>query len=212
MPKDKHGPSRKISLQTPDDILKRDLETLKQEAFELGASMVEIIPAKWVEIDERVRLKCSVPLCPYYDKNPYCPPQGPSTDFMREAIRRYTWALLFALDVIPPEEFADRSIEREAVIKWGRKCLEITSRIETLAFGRGYYLAMGFGQGSCLKYFVARNGALFLEVASVLTRSSPVPQWKVRESMSFGSLRRLDGRYTRFTEVLIQKQSQGLYL
>ena len=162
MPKDKRGASRKISLQTPDDILKCDLETLKQEAFELGASMAEIIPAEWVETDERVRLKCSVPLCPYYDKNLYCPPRGLSADVTRKAIRRYTWALLFALDVIPPEEFADRSIEREAVLKWGKKCLEITSRIETLAFGRGYYLAMGFGQASCLKILCGQERCLVL--------------------------------------------------
>jgi len=163
MPKDKGGPSRKISLQIPEDILRSDLETLKQEALELGASMAAIIPAEWVEIDERVRLKCSVPLCPHYDKNLYCPPQGPSTDLMRKAISRYTWALLFALDVIPPEEFTDRSIEREAVLKWGRKGLEITSRIETLAFGRGYYLAMGFGQGSCLKILCGQERCLVLE-------------------------------------------------
>ncbi len=162
MPKDKRGVSRKISLQTPDNILKRDLETLKQEAFKLGASMAEIIPAEWVEIDERVRLKCSVPQCPYYDKNPYCPPRGPSLDLMREAIRRYTWALLFALDVIPPREFADHSIEREAVVKWGKKCFEITSRVETLAFGRGYYLAMGLGQASCLKILCGQERCLVL--------------------------------------------------
>jgi predicted metal-binding protein len=158
MPNDIRGVSRKISLQTPDNILKPDLETLKQEAFKLGASMAEIIPAEWVEIDERVRLKCSVPLCPYYDKNPYCPPRGPSLDLMREAVRRYTWALLFALDVVPPGEFADHSIEREAVVKWGKKCLEITSRVETLAFGRGYYLAMGLGQASCLKILCGQEG------------------------------------------------------
>jgi predicted metal-binding protein len=163
MPKDKGGPSRKISLQIPDDILRRDLETIKQEAFELGASMAEIIPAEWAEIDERVRLKCSVPLCPYYNKNLYCPPQGPSLDLMRKAIGRYVWALLFALDVIPPEEFADRSIEREAVLKWARKCLEITGRIETLAFGRGYYLAMGFGQYSCLRILCGQERCLILE-------------------------------------------------
>ena len=163
MPKDKRGPSRKISLQIPDNILKHDLETLKQEAFELGASMAEIIPAEWVEIDERVRLKCSVPQCPHYDKNPYCPPRGPSLDSMREAVRRYTWALLFALDVIPPEEFADHSIEREAVVKWGEKCLEITSRVETLAFGKSYYLAMGLGQGSCLKILCGQERCLVLE-------------------------------------------------
>ena len=163
MPKDKGGPSRKISLQIPENILKSDLETLKQEALELGASMAEVIPAEWVEIDERVRLKCSVPLCPYYDKNLYCPPQGPSLDLMRKAISRYTWALLFALDVIPPEEFADRSIEREAVLKWGRKGLEITSRIETLAFGKGYYLAMGFGQSSCLRILCGQERCLVLQ-------------------------------------------------
>ena len=37
------------------------------------------------------------------------------------------------------------------VMEWGKKCLEITSRIETLAFGRGYYLAMGFGQAELLE-------------------------------------------------------------
>jgi predicted metal-binding protein len=163
MPRDKGGPSRKISLQIPEDILRSDLETLKQEALELGASMAEVIPAEWVEIDERVRLKCSVPLCPHYDKNLYCPPQGPSLDLMQKAISRYTWALLFALDVIPPEEFTDRSIEREAVLKWGRKGLEITSRIETLAFGKGYYLAMGFGQSSCLRILCGQERCLVLQ-------------------------------------------------
>jgi predicted metal-binding protein len=159
---DKGGTSRKISLQIPDDILNSDLEAFKQAAFELGASMAEIVPAEWVEIDERVRLKCSVPLCPYYDKNPYCPPRGPSLETMREAVRRYTWALLFALDVIPPEEFADRSIERETVVKWGKKCLEIASGVETLALGRGYYLAMGLGQASCLKVLCGQERCLVL--------------------------------------------------
>jgi predicted metal-binding protein len=161
MPKDKG--SRKISLQTADDILNCDLETLKQEALELGASMAEVIPAEWVEIDERVRLKCSVPLCPQYDKNLYCLPRGASLDLMRKAISRYTWALPFAPDVIPPEEFADRSIEREAVLKWAKKCLEITSRIETLAFGTGYYLATGFGQYSCLRILCGQERCLVLE-------------------------------------------------
>ncbi len=162
MPEDRHAVSRKIPLHTPDDILKRDLETLKQETFEFGASMAEIIPAEWVEIDERVRLKCSVPLCPYYDKNPFCPPRGPSLDSMRAAVRRYTWALLFAIDVIPPGEFADHSIEREAIVKWGKKCLEVTSRVETLALGRGYYLAMGLGQASCLKILCGQERCVAL--------------------------------------------------
>ena len=99
---------------------------------------------------------------PILRQKPLLPASGASLDLMREVVRRYTWALLFALDVIPPEEFADRSIEREAVIKWGKKCLEITSRIETLAFSRGYYLAMGFGQVSCLKVLCGQERCLVL--------------------------------------------------
>jgi hypothetical protein len=73
MQTNKGGAARLISLHVPDHILRKDLKIFKQKAIDLGASLVEIIPANWVEIDERVRLKCSVPLCPHYGKNIYCP-------------------------------------------------------------------------------------------------------------------------------------------
>jgi len=86
MQRNQSGPSRLISLQMPSETLELDLENFRQKAFELGASLAEIIPANWVEMDERVRLKCSVPLCSYYDKNIYCPPHGPSIELMRKAL------------------------------------------------------------------------------------------------------------------------------
>jgi len=163
MQRNQSGPSRLISLQVPSETLELDLENFRQKAFELGASLAEIIPANWVEIDERVKLKCSVPLCSYYDKNIYCPPHGPSLELMQKALSRYSKAILFAIDVIPVGEFADRSKERGAAVKWGRKCLEITSKIETLAFGNGYYLATGFSQFSCLPILCGQERCLVLE-------------------------------------------------
>jgi predicted metal-binding protein len=163
MSTDKLGPSRKISLEMPDHVVKQDLEALKQEILGLGAAMAEIIPADWVEIDERVRLKCSVPLCPHYNRNLYCPPHAPPLDLMRNAISRYSWSLLFAVDVIPPEQFADRAIEREAAGNWARKSLEITGRIEVAAFGRGYHLAMGLAQGSCIRALCGQERCLVLD-------------------------------------------------
>jgi hypothetical protein len=56
------GPSQLISLQVPHETLKADLENFRQKTLELGASLAEIIPANWVEIDERVRLKYPYPL------------------------------------------------------------------------------------------------------------------------------------------------------
>lgn len=146
--------------------MKRDLEIFKQKALDYGASMAEIIPADWVEVDERVRLKCAVPLCPHYGKNIYCPPHGPDIESMRKAIDRYHWAILFAMDVIPPDIFSDRSKERKGAKEWARKCHEIAGRLETLAFGEGYYLALGFGQASCRMALCGLERCLVLEGGS----------------------------------------------
>lgn len=163
MSKDQEGISRLITLEISDEKLRRDLDHFRQRAVEFGASMAEVIPANWVQIDERVRLKCTIPLCPYYDKSIFCPPHGTSLEFMRKALTRYSWAILFALDVIPVELFSDRSKERQAAADWARKGLEIVGRIETLAFGSGYYLAMGFGQASCKKALCGQERCLILD-------------------------------------------------
>ena len=143
------GPSKIISFHDSEEMIKTDLEIFRQKALDSGASMAEIIPSDWVQVDERARLKCSVPLCPHYGKNIYCPPHGPDIESVRKAVKRYRWAILFALDVIPPEIFSDRSKERQGAKEWAKKCFEIAGRVETLAFGKGYYFAMGFGQASC---------------------------------------------------------------
>lgn len=142
------GPSKRISLEIPLKVLKEDLETFRQRALELGAAMAEIIPANWVEVDERVRLKCFVPLCGYYGKNPHCPPHGPDTEFMDKALRRYSWAILYALDVMPAADFTEPA-RRKMRLEWYRKNLEIAGDVETMAFAKGYYLAAAFSQGSC---------------------------------------------------------------
>ena len=162
MSKAKDGLSKLITLEIPDETLRKDLKYFRQKALEFGASMAEIIPADWVEIDERVRLKCAIPLCPYYNKSIHCPPHTPSIELMRKAVERYRHAILFALDVIPPECFSDRTKKQEAA-KWSKKAFEIVGRLETLAFGKGYYFAMGYGQASCKKALCGQETCLVLE-------------------------------------------------
>jgi predicted metal-binding protein len=162
MPEVQKGPSKLISIQVPDEVLAGDLERFRQKALEFGASMAEVIPVSWIDIDERVRLKCSIPLCPYYNNCLHCPPHSPSLDLMRKTIDRYAKAVLFAIDIIPADEFSDRSKEREAVAKWAKKCFEITSKLEAFAFGSGYHLAMGLGQGSCIKALCGQERCLVL--------------------------------------------------
>jgi predicted metal-binding protein len=142
------GELKRISSSIPLETVKDDLEGLRQRALDLGASMAEIIPAGWVEVDERVRLKCRVPLCGHYGKNAHCPPNGPDVELIRRVVTRFNWAVLFALDVIPVADYTDRA-QQKARAGWFRKNLEIAGEVETMAFGRGYYLATAFSQGSC---------------------------------------------------------------
>jgi len=106
-----------------------------------------------------------------------CPAHGPEPEYMKSVLSRYSWAIVLALDVIPVEFFVVRSKEKGAVAEWARKGLEIVGRIETLAFGDGYYLAMGFGQFSC------RKALCDLEMCLVLDGGKCPYPLKARPSM-----------------------------
>lgn len=142
-----HRALRRISQVIPLETLKEDLERFRVRALDVGASMAEVMPANWVNVDERVRLKCSVPLCGYFGKCAHCPPNSPDVDFMRKALGQYSSAVLFAIDV-PVEDYADRNRVKTRS-GWFRKNYEIGGEVETMAFASGYYLTAAFSQGSC---------------------------------------------------------------
>ena len=50
------GTTRLISTEISDEVLKADLERYRQKALELGVAQAEVIPAQWVQVDERVTL------------------------------------------------------------------------------------------------------------------------------------------------------------
>jgi len=171
------GPSRVIQTQISPEQIQKDLDSFKQRAGQLGASMAQVIPADWVQIDERVRLKCSIPLCPNYGKCHFCPPHTPSLELTRKALSRYGHAIVFALEITPVEHFSVRATQRHIAAEWSRKCFEIVGNLETFAFGSGYYLAMGFAQGSCRRALCGQDQCLVLE-----GRNCPFPL-KARPSM-----------------------------
>src|SRR3990172_4022937 len=70
---------------------------LRDEAIQLGATKVKVIPISSIVIDERVRLKCLVPLCDKYNQNLMCPPHLPVVEEFRKAAARYSRALFVQL-------------------------------------------------------------------------------------------------------------------
>lgn len=145
-----------------EKTLMADLERYRQAALELGATSAEIIPAHWVTVDERVRLKCYIPRCMYYGESPTCPPFSPDVELIRQAFARYRWAILFKIDVVPVQDFADgeRKKERE---QWIRLTSDIAGEIENMAFHDSYHLAMGMGCDGCKLAYCARERCAVIE-------------------------------------------------
>jgi predicted metal-binding protein len=141
------GSPRKIALTPSKKQLKSDLKRYVKLAKDSGASDAKIIRASEVVVDERVRMKCFVPLCHRYGNSGFCPPYAPEPKVVREAIKKYDYAILVKHDVIPKEDFMAPGTGKSFIERIGKhhgKIMEIVSKIEIVAFNDGYYLAMGF--------------------------------------------------------------------
>ena len=141
--------ARKISLQISPEKLREDLEKYRQKALEAGADQAKIVPANQVVVDERVRMKCLVPLCHLYGESPNCPPYTPEPEEMRKVLSKFSYAIFTRNDVLPVEDFVDDEKWHRAHMKHQGKTHRLVSEVEALAFNDGYYLAMGFAAGGC---------------------------------------------------------------
>jgi len=143
-----------------------NLEALCKLAEELGATNAVSLDAKSVVLDERVRLKCCVPICDDYGLNLMCPPSVMSVHGFREMLAKYNHAILIQIEVPIPSEMMEeiRKAEDIAALYKSTKFLEIYKRsfdpvklklgrivhkVEARAFALGYRFATGFVAGSC---------------------------------------------------------------
>jgi predicted metal-binding protein len=147
---------------TSEEAARADLERYCQLARETGASDALVIPASDVSVDERVRLKCMVPRCIRAGETPNCPPYTPDLDLVRQALARFSWAVLFKCDVEPLEEYVPghgtTKAEKRRVLSFHKKGSDVVCALERQAYKDGYHLAMGFGGGSCKDYLC--NGVI----------------------------------------------------
>jgi len=67
---------------------------LERFAVEHGAYRARGFSARLVAFDERVKLKCQIPLCPHYGKTLTCPPNVPPLEEFVKAVQHYRTALL----------------------------------------------------------------------------------------------------------------------
>ena len=139
-----------------EDAVRANLEHYRELALASGATDAVIIPASDVIVDERVRLKCLVPRCLRAGETPNCPPHAPDLDLIREALNRFSWAVLFKCHVEPLEDYRPGSgktkAEQRRTLSFHRQSSDVIYALERQAYKDGYHLAMGFGGGSCKDY------------------------------------------------------------
>lgn len=151
-----NGAPRRLGHVAGKESLQADLERYRQMAVDLGASAAAIIPASEVVVDERVRLKCTVPRCLRAGETPNCPPFAPDLGLVRGALSRFSWAVLIKCNVGPIQDYSPgrgkTREEKRRALTFHQRSSEIVSALERQAYEDGFHLAMGFGGGSCKDY------------------------------------------------------------
>ena len=139
------------------------LQALVAEAEGLGADRAAPLPAVAVVVDERVNLKCRVPLCSGYGHNLMCPPAVMPADETRGVLRRYSDALVVQLDIPLTQAAVDEQLEGrtyaeakadaggvEGLRESQNRFAHLMTDLERAAFKLGYRYAAAFSGGECV--------------------------------------------------------------
>jgi predicted metal-binding protein len=132
-----------VGTAPPEKALKDIMARLRQQ----GASAVKMINISDIVVDERVRLKCQIPVCDSYNKNLMCPPHVPSVAAFREALSCYARAIL--LQITSPLQEAAAEKPSVDVYATAKKLHELVNMAEKWAFEYNFRFATGLMGGCC---------------------------------------------------------------
>ncbi|MFH1079574.1 MAG: DUF2284 domain-containing protein [Pseudomonadota bacterium] len=142
----KHEGKKKTAVDAKasrENVLKDIMARLRQQ----GASAVKRIDISDIVVDERVRLKCQIPICDHYSKNLMCPPFVPSVAFFRDALARYTGAILIQITTPLPESMAGGPSAE--IYTSAKKLHELVNLAEKWSFAYQFRFATGLIGGCC---------------------------------------------------------------
>jgi predicted metal-binding protein len=130
-------------IENQKNALKLIISRLKEQ----GASEAVLIDVTDIVVDERVRLKCRVPLCDSYDRNLMCPPYVPTVAEFRDALHHYSLAVLIQVSAALEKPYANAPTEE--VFIPAKKLHALVHSGEKEAFAAGFRFAAGFIGGCC---------------------------------------------------------------
>src|SRR5512139_566489 len=116
--------------------MRDNFRQLRSEAIQLGATKAKGIPVSSIVVDERVRLKCLIPLCDKYNRHLMCPPNLPTVGEFRKSLKNYSKALFVQLSLRKRGKVSKAEIRR-----YGLFLHRIIHQLERKALFLGYPLA-----------------------------------------------------------------------
>ena len=116
-------------------------QIFEKAAVDEGAFLAKLIKADDVVIDDRVRLKCQVPICTDFNKHLMCPPNTLTVKTFRSLCSQYSMALLVQ---VKSQGFAEINL-----LEAEKKLHSVINKVEGRALAEGNYLASGFIASSC---------------------------------------------------------------
>jgi predicted metal-binding protein len=144
------------------------VEGLCRQALEMGAQEAVGMDAADVVLDERVQLKCLVPMCANYGVNLTCPPNVVSFADFKKILSRYHSAMLVKVgnhSMVKPEGSnlseiwqGDRNGNNpnpsatdylQALRQGQEKLYTIIEKIESVCLNAGYHFTAGLSAGGC---------------------------------------------------------------
>lgn len=136
-----------------------DFDYLLEIAHANGATEAKIMPAQDVVLDERVRLKCEVPLCSGFGQYLTCPPYVMSMETFSRILALFDWSMLVQVEAkgLDSTDKASEGIDLKVLEEndelhrpFQLKLLEVVESVERAAFKRGLRYATGLVGGSCV--------------------------------------------------------------
>lgn len=147
---------KEITLAVDEVQIAGDLRKYQEKAIELGATRAKIVHTDEIPVDERVTMKCQIPLCFGYGVSANCPPNTIKPAELRTLLEKYQWAVFFVKEIPSEVVVRDKATIKERVAAY-QDVYKIVNGVESAAFYDGHYLAFGFGAGSCRHTFCGQQ-------------------------------------------------------
>ena len=164
-------------MKSTTKIKERELASFCQIALDNGAEKAVPIEASNVIIDERVSMKCLVPICSFYGRNLMCPPNLIPVEHFRRIASLYSTAILIQIpsssqpapievvsavslddiwETVNPANRVDNMKSTPATDYFDElkasqeKLSDIINSIESASLKAGNRFSIGFSAGGCL--------------------------------------------------------------